>query len=628
MDMKRFFLYAIVIAALALAGCGSDGNGGMTGMTDPGPTDAEKIETAQMEADEAVTAAQAAVDKAKALPHADDPDTAAQIMAAETALAAAQAAKAKADADGVTVADAEAAAAEAEEEQGKAEAAYAMAKTASDIAVGKANDARVAAATKAAATKMTAIMAEAAQGTDGTANDPDGTGLGGSDPDKDGTADATGEYTLTITRDHMATKVMIADANTDFDGVDAQSEPNDEPQFEKAMDMGMANGFAGSMHVRVNSDEDDVKVEEVVIVRTDIDAPKATPFAEVTGQGLNARDLDDTVDADSDGTATNDFTALTITAGDSDANLPKIKSSSFAASTDAVLTFDADNASTEDMDEAEEVMGTYNGAMGTYRCNGGADCTVTLDADGEITAIGDGWVFTPNEGATSDVPDAGYLYYGVWLQRTTEDGEVNYDEVETYFGAMGIAQTVDGSTASADAAQSGIGLVTGTAEYNGNATGVYAKNVTDSQGAITSATSGVFSALVNLKATFGGGDIGVNQQGSINGNVTDFVLEHDEENDWSVELKDADFVTRTTDGNPPTGWVNTFSGVTEGDSAADAGNWNGAFFGPAAVADGDDEGTDADPTAPGNVLGEFDAQFTDGAVAGAFGAKKQMMMEQ
>ena len=28
MDMKRFFLYAIVIAALALAGCG--GNGGTT----------------------------------------------------------------------------------------------------------------------------------------------------------------------------------------------------------------------------------------------------------------------------------------------------------------------------------------------------------------------------------------------------------------------------------------------------------------------------------------------------------------------------------------------------------------------------------------------------------------------
>ena len=32
MDMKRFFLYAIAIAALALAGCG--GNGGMTQMPD------------------------------------------------------------------------------------------------------------------------------------------------------------------------------------------------------------------------------------------------------------------------------------------------------------------------------------------------------------------------------------------------------------------------------------------------------------------------------------------------------------------------------------------------------------------------------------------------------------------
>ena len=37
MDMKRFFLYAIVIAALALAGCGGGGNG--TTPVDPGPVD-------------------------------------------------------------------------------------------------------------------------------------------------------------------------------------------------------------------------------------------------------------------------------------------------------------------------------------------------------------------------------------------------------------------------------------------------------------------------------------------------------------------------------------------------------------------------------------------------------------
>ena len=42
MDMKRFFLYAIAIAALALAGCGGGGGGGddmMTGGPDmPAPT--------------------------------------------------------------------------------------------------------------------------------------------------------------------------------------------------------------------------------------------------------------------------------------------------------------------------------------------------------------------------------------------------------------------------------------------------------------------------------------------------------------------------------------------------------------------------------------------------------------
>ena len=47
-----------------------------------------------------------------------------------------------------------------------------------------------------------------------------------------------------------------------------------------------------------------------------------------------------------------------------------------------------------------------------------------------------GWIFTPDEGATSDVPDADYLHYGFWLQRTTdEDGVLTYDEVETFAGS-------------------------------------------------------------------------------------------------------------------------------------------------------------------------------------------------
>ena len=48
MDMKRFFLYAIAIAALALAGCGGNGGGGTTMMPDTPttpPTDDDAVST-------------------------------------------------------------------------------------------------------------------------------------------------------------------------------------------------------------------------------------------------------------------------------------------------------------------------------------------------------------------------------------------------------------------------------------------------------------------------------------------------------------------------------------------------------------------------------------------------------
>ena len=48
-------------------------------------------------------------------------------------------------------------------------------------------------------------------------------------------------------------------------------------QFMQDMDLGGGR----TMHVRVNSDDEDGKVEEVVIVKTDIKAPKATAFAKV-----------------------------------------------------------------------------------------------------------------------------------------------------------------------------------------------------------------------------------------------------------------------------------------------------------------------------------------------------------
>ena len=132
------------------------------------------------------------------------------------------------------------------------------------------------------------------------------------------------------------------------------------------------------------------------------------------------------------------------------------------------LTFDADGDPTDDKDEAFETAGTYNGSMGTYRCNGTADCTVTLDAKGAITAIDGSWIFTPAPRVTTDQPDYDYLSYGFWLKKTTdEDGVLTYNEVETFARSSLVECTGERCSD-----------VEGSATYNGGATGVYVKNVT------------------------------------------------------------------------------------------------------------------------------------------------------
>ena len=74
---------------------------------------------------------------------------------------------------------------------------------------------------------------------------------------------------------------------------------------------------------------------------------------------------------------------------------------------------------------------------------------------------------------------------------------------------------------------------------------MYVKNVLDDQANIVSATSGHFSADVALTANFGGGDVKDNDQFTIGGMITGFVLQHGEENDWEVTLGLADFSGRT-----------------------------------------------------------------------------------
>ena len=472
--------------------------------------------------------------------------------------------------------------------------------------------AMIAAATEAAGTKAEAIGDEARQ-------DPDD-GAGGKD--------AASDHMIAISRDRDGTEVEIT-----VDGA-----AMDDPKFEDQM-AGLDAGRTMLVREIEAEDNGDV-VREIMIVGTDIAAPKAVAFAKfeamdgTTPQALNARDLDDAVNADDEGSAADDWTALFVGTGtetvSDEGTLKLVMSTAFVpvpGGTSTMLTFAQEQAAGDAQTpgaqkvEAFETMGSYNGTDGTYRCDGDDACTVSLNAKGELTEMSTGWVFTPNMGATTDQPDYEYLSYGFWLKNTTDsDGAVTYDEVETFAMQVGLEPSL--------ANLSAIGAVTGSATYEGGAVGVYVKNVLDDQANIVSATSGHFKADVELTAKFGGGNVGVNNQFAIGGTMDKFVLQHGEENDWAVSLGLADFSGR--DGMGPgkeaagNSFANTFKGEAVGDSTAVMGSWNGSFFGAAGQIDPDNGGPmPAVNTAPAAVIGEFNANFTDGTTAGAFGVRKQ-----
>ena len=444
--------------------------------------------------------------------------------------------------------------------------------------------ARVAAATKAAGTKEMAIATEAAEA---GANDG---GLGGSTFDAGGAVTGVvGTYTLTI--DPADRTVKITDSALDGE---------DDPKFIQAMDLGGGT----TMHARAMAADDDGNVvEEVVVVSTDIEDPTPTAFGKV--HTLNVR-----VDGEA---ATDDMPndALLIVAG----NIGMVKADAFTSppgtTGTTILSFqqaveDNDGTPEDESADAAEIMGTFNGAMGTFKCNatGTSGCTVTVNAMGVVSAVStdNDWIFIPAEGSMVNVADGDYLHYGFWLKKTTAaNGAITYNEVETFAG-------------SSVAASGSVNTVRGQATYEGGATGVYVKNVYNPDRTINTATSGHFTADVSLMATFGQmpvsasdttGTIAPNLLNTVSGTIHNFMLSGGEGNMWSVAVAGTII--------PATG---TASGTAKGGDGD--GSFSATFHGSVAA------DADGNIPQPGSVVGEFNAGFSDGSVAGGFGAMKMM----
>ena len=330
--------------------------------------------------------------------------------------------------------------------------------------------------------------------------------------------------------------------------VEGATDAMDE-KFEQAMDL----GHGTTMHVRkMDADDDGNVVEEVVMVTTDIEAPKAVEFGKFqmvtvsTDQTTTTTTTPQELDVNPATTGGSDFQSLNIATGgtaETGINFALIMGPPAAATEGGTQTTPyEDNTATQDVNE-RRFMGTYNGAPGTFVCDtsGGTACSATTNNKGEVTALVGDWNFTPAEGATSDQPDYDYLSYGFWLKRTTDkDGVLTYNEVETF--ARSSAQR-SGSVAS----------VQGTATYSGGATGVYVHSVTNPDGSEASATSGHFRATANLTATFGqitaddpatpnvneANSIAPNMLNTLRGTISDYQLSGGEANNWMTVLSGA-----------------------------------------------------------------------------------------
>ena len=124
---------------------------------------------------------------------------------------------------------------------------------------------------------------------------------------------------------------------------------------------------------------------------------------------------------------------------------------------------------------------------------------------------------------------------------------------------------------------------------------------------------GQFTANVTLTAAFGQADapddtIPPNMLDTVTGTIDNFLNDAGEmiDEDWSVALTGVNHTHDDASGAAD----GSFSGTTVGDMGADAGAFSGNFH-----------GDNTENEHPAAATGIFDANFSNGTVAGGFGAR-------
>ena len=212
--------------------------------------------------------------------------------------------------------------------------------------------------------------------------------------------------------------------------------------------------------------------------------------------------------------------------------------------------------------------------------------------------------------------DPNYIGFGFWVEEKEKNGVITYSNVQAQ--AYLYLDQIDNIIASQEdsggwgAPNTKLDAVEGMATYVGPAVGTYFYRTVKADGTLNAGTAGVFAADANLTAHFGGDEVTVSKQFSVSGAISNFRLSGGQENAWNLKLdakniKDAFSVMAFR------------NGTTDG-GGGKAGSWSGIFI--------DDENSEAkratdNKAVPGYLMGDFKGYFLNGAVAGAFGLKKE-----
>ena len=610
MDMKRFFLYAIVIVALTLAGCGGNG-GGQTAMPDPTPTDPPAMVTCPdgSTAPSMDACPAGPTPEEMALKDAQDAAMAAYMMAmgyvggAKDYIAMGNAQKYADMAKGASdMAAAATTAAMAEEYQMKAEMYRDQAmeaammrglgitklanmitnQTAIDNAIleGKeppkpvSNAGRVGAALAASAAGTVTST-----GTDDTGTAPNITvGGGGTYQGSDTTAgnnEASATATYTASGPTLTVTYGAGGGTVPADAVTRGETPTSLMTRGGWMGAELVGAAGGGTPADTSDDS-----KTYANVYTDIQAPTmtqdygATADGSVTGVNGVALAVGQFITGDIPG----DGSTFTGTR----------------------------NVSATDSTPAQ---------TGRFFCAVGTACSISVDEDGEIVALqGYGW--QPIATTMSTNTDADYLTWGVWLR------------VPTVIPADGAAATTfAGAFASGNDVFQVYPQLKGKATYNGVANGLYSAAGMVEQ----------FEADVMLEANFGGTDgadslplpgdaptettndmllLGVVTGMVSNINAAGMAV------DGSLMLGRAP-VTRgaTTDASSNDGFTGDTSGTLAG--RAMTGEWGGQFYGPNKATTDMARETEYPTTAAGTFGAASGGTGTDQVrILGAFGSWK------